>query len=347
MAVNNKDLYAVLGVEREASDEEIKKAYRKLAHQYHPDRNPNDPSAEEKFKEAAEAYEVLKDPQKKQKYDQFGSASNSDWVNFDFNSIDELFGSVFTVGKHKPKERNADLQFRMSVTLEQIYHGANVEISFARDNYCEKCNAEGGKTGTCPNCHGYGQVKRSNNNGNTFFSVSTTCNHCGGSGKKVISKCEFCTKGYNQEQKSVTIPIKKGINADTAIKINGEGSLVFGRKSRGDVYINFEIKEHNKFLRDKNNLYSEITVPYSTACLGGKVEFVHLSGENISVNIPHGTQYGQQLKISSKGMPIMGHEGRYGDLILATKITVPSQLTKKQRTILEKLAESFDSIDAD
>ncbi len=353
------DYYKVLGLSKGSSPDEIKKAYRKLAFEYHPDRNPDNKSAELKFKEATEAYEVLKDDQKRAAYDSYGHdaftsgggsrhSQQSGFADFDLN---DLFGNMFDFGQGHPgqggrkkgssKQRGNDLRYQLNITLEEAFKGIEKTIAFRSFVSCKTCDGHGSKDKSsteCPYCQGRGTIRMSQG----FFAIEQTCNHCGGSGSIIKNPCGSC-KGMGrveeQIQKSISVP--SGIGDGQQIKYNNEGEAGVRGGVIGDLYILVSIVAHKFFTVSGIDLHCQITIPYTTAALGGEIEVPLIEGGTSKVIIPAGTQYETKLRIKSKGMTKIRSTIR-GDMFVHVKISIPKNLTLKQKELLQQLDKEFN-----
>ena len=358
-----RDYYEVLGVIKSASAEEIKKAYRKLALRYHPDRNKNDKAAENKFKEASEAYHVLSDKERKTNYDQFGHAAfegaggRGGFSNFDFSgAFSDIFGSdIFddffegfggSRGRRRGRSssfRGADLRYDLSISLEEAYNGKKQEISFSSSEQCERCDGYGAEPGSkpvsCSTCGGQGQVRSSQG----FFTIQQTCPQCSGSGEQISSPCTECKgMGKKQTKKKIYTNIPKGVDDGTRIRLSGKGEAGIKGGGNGDLYIFVSVESHNIFKRSEENLFFEFPISLTDAALGTTVEVPTIDGGKSKVKIPAGTQNGKQFRLRDKGMPIMRSKG-FGDLYIRAITEVPVSLTKEQKNLLEKFKELEDS----
>lgn len=348
----SKDYYQILGISKSASDDEIKRAYRKLAMKHHPDRNQGDKNAEQKFKELSEAYDVLKDPNKKSNYDSYGhdtysKASQSGGFGsqgfghggMDFNSIfEEFFGqssSRGTSSKRSSKVRGADLKYRITISLEEAFKGVEQNISFKAAKKCNSCNGTGSKTGksqACRNCKGRGSIIMQQG----FLSIEQTCPHCHGVGQVLQDPCGSCRgQGRSGGQHSISIKIPSGVENKSQIHMIGEGEAGAYGGASGDLYIVIFVKEHNKFAVDNADLYYKARISFTTAALGAEITVPLIEGGEISVRIPAGTQNGDRLKISNKGMSKIRSSSR-GNLYIKTYITIPKKLSKKQKELLRE-----------
>jgi len=358
-----RDYYEVLGVIKSASADEIKKAYRKLALKYHPDRNKNDKTAEAKFKEASEAYHVLSDKERRTNYDQFGHAAfegsggRGGFQNFDFSgAFSDIFGSdIFddffegfggTRGKRRRRSsdfRGTDLRYDLSITLEEAYNGKKQEISFSSSEKCERCDGHGAEPGSkpisCSTCGGHGQVRSSQG----FFTIQQTCPDCSGSGEQISSPCGECKGiGKKQARKKISTSIPKGVDDGTRIRLSGKGEAGIRGGVNGDLYIFVSVESHNIFKRSEENLFFEIPISLADSALGATVEVPTIDGGKAKVKIPAGTQNGKQFRLKGKGMPMMRNKN-YGDLYIRTITEVPISLTKEQKNLLEQFKKLEDS----
>jgi len=349
--VSKRDYYEVLGVARTATEQEIKSAYRKLALNYHPDRNPGDRAAEEKFKEAAEAYSVLADGDKRHMYDRFGHAGlGGAATGFDPNvftgfedilgGLGDIFGfsDVFGGGGRRRggPRRGADLRYDLEISFAESAADVETSIQIPRQETCETCGgngaAEGTKPTTCPQCHGRGQLQYQQG----FFTVARTCAQCRGSGQIIAKPCATCRgAGRIQKERKLTVRIPAGIATGQRLRISGEGEAGSGGGPRGDLYVVIQVQDHPFFQRDGNDLHCEVPLHFTTLALGGDVEVPTLDGHD-TFTVPSGTQTGTTFRIRGKGMPDVGGRGR-GDLLVTFKVTTPKKLSKEQRKLLEQL----------
>ena len=349
-----RDYYDVLGVNKNSNQEQIKTAYRKLAVKYHPDKNKNDKSAEEKFKEASEAYHVLSNAERKQNYDNFGHAAfqNSSggngggFADFDFSShfsdiFEDFFGTGFGGGRRTRKSnfRGSDLRYDLSVTLEEAFIGKKQDIKFSTSEKCSKCNGSGSKPGTnvgsCSMCAGHGQVRSSQG----FFTVQQTCPQCSGTGEQITNPCNFCDgQGKKQTTKRISVTIPKGVDDGTRIRLAGKGEAGSKGASNGDLYLFINVKSHDLFQRAEENLFFECPISIADAALGTSIEIPTIDGGKAKIKIPAGTQSGRQLRLRGKGMPII-RGSTYGDLYIKVNTEVPISLNKEQKELLEKFRE--------
>jgi molecular chaperone DnaJ len=344
-----RDYYEVLGVSRNASDEDIKRAYRKLAMNYHPDRNPGDRESEEKFKEAAEAYEVLRDPQKRDLFDRYGheGLSSTGFRGFSgfediFSSFGDIFEDVFgfsgrrrTATQERP---GADLRYDLRVAFEEAAFGVNREIIINKLENCKVCNGSGAEPGTapeiCPRCRGTGQIMQTSG----FFSISTTCPQCRGEGRIIKSPCHNCRgAGKVAVEKTVQVKIPPGVEDGTRLRLRNEGEEGRHGGPSGDLYIFIHVEPHEFFQRDGSDVYSQIPISITQAALGGTVEVMTLEGQD-KLKIPKGTQNGKTFRLKGKGIPHLRGFGR-GDQIVQVLVKVPTNLNKKQEDLLKEFAK--------
>jgi len=352
-----KDYYEILGVSRTASQEEIKKAYRKMALKYHPDRNPGDKQAEEWFKQAAEAYEVLRDPQKRRAYDLHGHAgvegsgfhgfSGSEDIFSAFSDIFEEFFGFRAEGKrtshnYMGPEPGADLRYDLTISFEEAAKGIETEISIVRMESCEKCGGSGhtesSQTISCPTCHGRGQVIRSEG----FFRVSTICPHCSGRGTIITSPCTECAgEGRKPTPKKVKVKIPEGVDTGSRLRLKGEGEAGIRGGRRGDLYIVIHVEPHDFFQRKGDDIYCQIPISMTQAALGAEIEVPTLEGKG-SLKIPPGTQHGEQIRLKGHGIKNIRGYGK-GDLVAEIIVVIPDKLTERQKELLEE----FETIEKD
>lgn len=348
--MTKRDYYEVLGVPRSASAEEIKKAYRQLALKYHPDRNSGDTDAESRFKEAAEAYEVLRDPEKKRLYDQYGheglhGAGFQGFSNFDdiFSSFSDIFGDVFgfSGGRRSQRRRptrGSDLRFDTSISLEEAAKGTEIELEIPKTETCEHCGGNGAEPGTSPEtcslCGGRGQVYRTQG----FFTISTTCSTCRGSGKIIPKPCKTCRgSGFIAGKKQIKVKIPPGVDTGATMRVSGEGEMGEMGGPPGDLYVFIEIKPHDVFIRQGDDLYVETTLSFVQAALGTTIKVPALDGE-IDLEIKPGTQPNEIYSIKDKGIKHLRANGS-GSLNVGVKVEIPRKLSKEQQEILHQFAK--------
>jgi molecular chaperone DnaJ len=348
-----RDYYEVLGVSRDATADVLKKAYRKMALQFHPDKNPGDTTAEEKFKEAANAYEVLSNAEKRARYDRFGhdafkggqSYQNTDDI---FSNFSDIFGDFFSGGgfggsqggrraRQTGPARGADLRYRTELKLEEVVSGLEKEIEFETDSNCDTCNGTGAKKGTsaatCGTCGGQGQVIARQG----FFQVATTCPTCHGSGQIIKEKCDTCTgRGRMKAKRKIRVNVPAGVDTGTQLRVSNEGEGGYRGGPNGDLYVEIQVRNHERFEREGSHLYSEMQISYLQAALGTEIEFESIDGTE-KVKVPAGTQPGARLRVEGRGIPMLRSKGR-GDLILAVDVTIPSKLSKEEEKLLREIA---------
>jgi molecular chaperone DnaJ len=354
MATNNKrDYYEILGVSRNANDDEVKKAYRRLAIQLHPDRNPGDHQAEDKFKEVNEAYQVLSDPDKRAQYDRFGHAAfqgpqgPGGFGGFDFSQgfedvFSDIFGDFFGTGRGRSRSRSRrgdDLRYDLEIDFEEAHRGAERVIKVARLAQCEVCNGTrtaAGASGqrTCPNCRGTGQVRTQQG----FFSISTTCAQCRGEGSIISDPCQKCQgQGRLRKLQSLSVRIPPGVDNGSRLKLRGEGEAGFGGGPSGDLYVVIHVREHPIFARQDNDVIVEVPVSFPQVALGAEVEVPTLDGK-VKFKIPGGTQSGKVFRLKGKGFTDLHGYGR-GDELVKIVVETPKRLTARQRELLEEFAK--------
>ena len=346
-----KDFYEILGVNRDASDDEIKKAYRKLAMKHHPDRNPDNPKAEEHFKEAKEAYEILSDAQKRAAYDQYGHAGvdpqaggfgpggPGNMGGF-ADAFSDIFGDIFGGGRggggRSGVYRGADLRYNLEISLEDAARGTETRIRIPTMEQCEACGGSGAKKGTtpstCPTCHGHGQVRMQQG----FFSIQQTCPKCHGSGRFVADPCQTCHgAGRVKQHKTLSVKIPAGVDEGDRIRLSGEGEHGVGGGPSGDLYVQIHIKPHQVFQRDHDDLHCEMPVSFTIAALGGEIEIPTLDGL-AKIKIPAETQSGKVFRLRGKGIKGVRSHG-YGDLMCHVVVETPINLTERQKELLREL----------
>jgi len=350
--MSKRDYYEVLGVTRTASDQDIKSAYRRLAVRFHPDKNPNDASAEEKFKEAAEAYGVLADAEQRRRYDRFGhagvSSSAGAWGAPGFGGIEDILGDLFGFGdvfsgartgsRRSAAQRGADLRYDLEITLEEAAGGMTAQLRIPRLEGCETCKgsgaAEGTQPETCHTCGGTGQVRYQQG----FFSVARTCHACRGAGRVIKNPCPDCNgAGRVEREKQMEVKIPAGVETGSRLRVQGEGEAGTQGGGAGDLYVVILIAEHEQFERQGSNLYEAVPITFAQAALGSEI-FVKTLDSEEKLKIPMGTQTGTVFRLKGKGMPALGGRGR-GDLYVSVTLVTPTTLTREQRRLLEQLAE--------
>ena len=352
--MSKRDYYEVLGVSKSATGEEVKKAYRKAALKYHPDKNPDNKEAEEKFKEATEAYQVLSDPENRSKYDQFGHDAFTQGGGFDFGNFggfedvfEDIFGAFFggSGGGRRGQRavRGADLRYDLAISLEEAAAGAEKEITLMKPDSCEACEGSGCVPGTspevCPQCSGTGQIRMQQG----FFSISRPCHYCGGRGQIIPNPCTVCN-GTGQTQKETTLKVRvpAGIEDGQQLKMNGEGGPPPKTNGPGgvvgDLYVKISVQTHSIFQRLETDIVCEMPITYSQASLGAEIEVPTLLEDKITMKIPAGTPSGKTFRLRGKGLPDL-HSGRPGDQHVRTYVHVPTEITERQKELLEELAE--------
>ncbi len=350
------DYYELLGVGRDVGEKELKSAFRKMAMQYHPDRNPGDTAAEAKFKEINEAYEVLRDPQKRSAYDRFGHsafenghAAGAGAAGFGAGGFSDIFEDIFgeMMGgrgrRSGGRERGADLRYNMEVSLEEAWQGKTAEIQVPTAMTCETCSGSGSKPGsqpkTCATCSGSGRVRAQQG----FFSIERTCPNCQGRGEVISDPCADCHgQGRVTRERELSINIPAGIEDGVRIRLGGEGEAGARGGPPGDLYIFVTVKPHEFFQRDGADLFCRIPLSMTTAALGGQFEVATMDGTKSRVKVPEGTQTGKQFRLKSKGMPVL-RSNNFGDLYIQVVTETPQKLTKRQRELLEE----FDQISSE
>jgi molecular chaperone DnaJ len=351
--VTKRDYYEVLGVSRDAGEADVKSAYRRLALKYHPDRNPGNAEAEEKFKEAAEAYAVLADPDKRSAYDRFGHAGVSSAAGaggFDpsifadfgdiFGGLRDIFGfgDFFGGGRRGGPQRGADLRYDLEISFEESASGLETSVQIPRDETCETCRGSGSAPGTsptvCPHCGGRGQIRYQQG----FFTVAQTCRQCGGAGRVIAKPCPDC-RGHGQttKQRKLSVRIPPGIAGGQRLRLHGEGEAGSAGGPPGDLYVVVHVQEHPVFRREGDDLYCRVPVTFPVIALGGDITVPTLSGSE-KLTIPEGTQSGHVFRLRGKGMPSVTGRGR-GDLHVMVEVVTPRKLSADQRRLLEQLSK--------
>jgi molecular chaperone DnaJ len=347
--MSKRDCYEVLGLSRDASEKEVKKAYKRLAMKYHPDRTKGDDALEEKFKEVKEAYEILSDPQKKAAFDQYGH----DGVNqqgqggggFGGGGFDDIFGDIFGGGRRGGAQRpqqGSDLRYNMELTLEEAVKGISKEIQIPTLVHCEQCNGSGAKKGTdtktCGTCHGQGQVQMRQG----FFAVNQTCPTCRGKGKIITDPCNKCHgEGRYERSKTLSVKIPAGVDTGDRIRLSGEGEAGEQGAPAGDLYVQMNVRPHDVFERDGNDLYCEVPISFTEAALGGEIEVPTLDGR-VKLKIPAETQTGRMFRMRNKGVKSVRSHST-GDLMCKVTIETPVKLSSKQRELLKEFENSLGS----
>ncbi len=362
-----RDYYEILGVEKDASDDDVKRAYRRLAMKHHPDRNPDDAEAEVKFKEAAEAYEVLSDGEKRARYDRFGheglrgagGPATHDFSRMNVDDIFSMFNDIFGGGfggngggrgRQRGVARGYDLETEVTIELDDVLTGCEREVEFTRVDVCDTCSGSGAKPGTtpttCATCGGQGRVMQQGLGG--MFRIATACPHCRGRGEVIDDPCADCRgKGRVPRKRTISVKIPAGIHHGQAVRVRGEGEPPTpdvspdGAGLRGDLHVLVRVKEHDIFERDGDSLLLELPITYTQAALGAEIEAPTLT-EPTTIKIPSGTQFGQPFKASGEGLPNL-RSGKRGDLIAIAKLVVPKKLGAKEKDLLRELAEVEDA----
>jgi molecular chaperone DnaJ len=361
--MSKKDYYDILGVTKKSTPEEVKKAYRSLAMKYHPDRNQGDKTAEGKFKEASEAYQVLSDPMKKSSYDQVGHSSfeggaggsgGFDFGGFESGAFSDIFDDFFGDfmgsarggnSKKARSNRGSDLKINLEITLEEAYLGKKQSINLSSNEKCEKCSGDGAEPGSkpkkCSTCNGYGKVRTQQG----FFTLQQTCPDCRGDGEMLSNPCKDCRgSGSTKAKKNVSIEIPKGVDDNTQIRISGKGDAGYRGGTAGDLYVFIKVQKHSIFERSSENLYFKLPISMIDATLGIETEIPTINGGKSKFKIPSGSQPGRQFRLKGKGMPFL-RKNTYGDLYVEINIIIPENLTKQQREILNqyKLTEEHNN----
>jgi molecular chaperone DnaJ len=353
MAKEKGDYYEILGVSRDATESELKTAYRKLAHKYHPDKNPGNKDAEEKFKQASEAYAVLSDAEKRAQYDRFGHAGMGN-MGEDFSqgiNIQDIFGDIFGEffggaggggRKQRRGERGSDLRYHLSIKFEEAAFGCEKEISIKRLESCSTCNGEGAKPGTkketCPQCRGAGEIRMQKG----FFAIAQTCSSCQGQGVKITDPCTSCRgNGRVQVARKIKVKVPAGIEEGMQLRYSGEGEGGLLGGGRGDLYVAVSIEQHSIFERDGIDVLCEVPISFVTAALGDKIEVPTLDGK-VQMTIPAGTQGGTVFKLKEKGIVSMrgGHHNKRGDQLVKVKVLVPKKLSARQKELLKEFEDN-------
>ncbi len=357
-----RDYYEVLGLAKNASKDDIKKAYRKLAVKHHPDRNPNDSKAEELFKEATEAYEVLGDEKKRQAYDQFGFAGvegmggggagaqdfSSSFRDFEdiFGDFGDIFGSFFGGESRRGRSsrhsaaRGADLRYNLEIRFEDAVFGTKAEISYKRHVNCASCGGSGAENGsgrkTCPTCGGSGQVRRSSG----FFSIASPCPTCSGEGYVIDNPCKVCHgTGVTEKQQKLKVTIPAGIESGKRINIPRQGDAGPNGGPEGDLYVYIQVRPHEFFERHGNDIYCVVPISFTQAALGAEIRVPTLDRKKVKMKIPPGTQNGKVLRLKNEGIPFLHNASKRGDLYIKIRVEVPKKLSSKSKRLLEELSQ--------
>ena len=357
------DYYDVLGISKQASPNEIKKAYRKLALQYHPDRNPGNKNAEDKFKKASEAYQVLSNPEKKAQYDRFGHTGfQSSYGSQGFRDVqdifssfsdifgqmgfggkgafDDLFQSSFSESPRYHNNKGFDLRYHHTVTLKDVLHGRENIIQFSAELNCKQCHGTGAKDGTalktCPSCKGRGQKMQRQ----AFISFAVQCSECSGQGESVEYPCGACHgRGKSKQNKKLSIKIPPGVETGTRLRVKGEGEVGYKNGIAGDLYVEIKVQEDLRFKRRGADIKTNLEVSYLEAILGAEIQAPCLEDQNLCIQIPKGTQHGDTIILKHKGLPILASGGRRGSLIYEVKIKIPKKLKRKELELLNQLTQ--------
>ncbi len=344
--MDKSDYYEVLGVSRDATDQDLKTAYRRLAHRYHPDKNPGDRAAEERFKEASEAYEVLSDPERRARYDRFGHTNGDPFgTAAGAATINDIFGDIFGemfggARRARGRARGSDLRYHLELSFEEAAFGTASRIRVPRPRRCEPCKGSGAKPGTsprtCPTCGGSGEIRLTQG----FFSIARTCHHCGGQGRVIPEKCPACSgAGVVREEAQVEVKVPAGVDTGTRLKLTGEGEPApVPGGAPGDLYVVVQVREHAIFRREDTEVLCEVPVSFAQAALGASIEVPTLDGP-VKMKVPAGTQSGKVFRLRGRGIPSLSGGAR-GDQHVRVVVETPTRLTREQREILERFAAS-------
>ncbi|KAB2872770.1 MAG: molecular chaperone DnaJ [Bauldia sp.] len=351
-----RDFYDVLGVQRDCDEKALKASFRKLAMQFHPDRNGGNPEFELKFKEVNEAYEALRDPQKRAAYDRFGHAAfenggtgaagfSTDFASSMSNIFDDIFGEFMSGsgrrgGSRSGRERGADLRYNMEITLEEAYAGKTAEIEVPTKIVCKTCSGTGARRGSspkvCPTCEGHGRIRSAQG----FFSIERTCPACQGRGEVISDPCPDCSgAGRATEQRKLSVNIPAGIEDGTRIRLAGEGEAGLRGGPAGDLYIFLSISPHEFFQRDGADIFCRVPISVTTAALGGEFHVPTIDGGKTRVKVPDGSQTGKQFRLKGKGMPVL-RTSKVGDMYIQVVVETPCNLTRRQRELLEEFEKA-------
>lgn len=357
--MSKKDYYELLEASQEASQEELKKAYRKLAIKYHPDKNPGNPEAEAKFKEISEAYDILKNEQKRAAYDRYGHAAfegggagggaggfgnSGEFSDMFSDFFEDMMGARGGGGggRRSTQTKGSDLRYNMHISLEEAFTGKAEQIAFPTAAICDGCDGsgsvDGGEIDVCSTCHGHGKTRMQQG----FFTIERTCHACGGAGQKIKNPCNKCSgQGRARKEKKLSVNIPAGVEEGTRIRLVGEGEVGVRGGPSGDLYIFISISPHEIFHREAADLHCEVPIKMTTAVLGGSIEIPSIDGGRSKVTIPEGAQNAQKLRLKGKGMSIL-KSGRHGDLYVHLNIEIPIKLNKKQKELIEEFDQRCD-----
>ena len=351
--MSDRDLYEILGVARDASDADLKKAFRGLAMKYHPDRNPGNDEAEQKFKEINLAHEILKDDEKRAAYDRYGHAAfensgsggragGSDFGSGFADIFDEMFGEFMGGGRRGrgANHRGSDLRYNLEISLEDAFGGRSTEIRVPTSVSCDSCDGSGAEGGaqpiSCPTCHGAGKVRSQQG----FFTVERTCPGCRGAGQVIDKPCPGCNgTGRTQKEKALSVKIPPGVEDGTRIRLSGEGEAGLNGAPGGDLYIFLSVSQHHLFQREQSDIFCKVPMSMTAAALGGVVEVPTIDGGKAKVNVPSGTQTGQQFRLRGKGMSVLNARHR-GDMYVESRIETPVNISRKQRELLQEFEKA-------
>ena len=350
-----QDFYVILGVSKSASPDELKSAYRKLAMKHHPDRNPGDKSAEQKFKEINEAYDILKDDQKRAAYDRFGHAAFEQGGargpgDFGFSGgfadiFDEMFGEFMGAGRRGQggPSRGSDLRYNLEISLDEAFRGKQTTIRAQTLVACDQCKGGGAEAGSrpiaCPTCYGRGRVRAQQG----FFTIERTCTTCQGAGRVIDNPCKACGgQGRTRREKTLSVNIPAGVEDGTRIRLGGEGEAGVRGALAGDLYMFISVTPHRIFQRDGANIYCRVPIPFTTAALGGTIEVPSVDGSRARVTVPAGTQSGHQFRLRSKGMTVLRSAAR-GDMFIEATVETPVNLNKRQQELLREFEKAGEA----